>query len=711
MAPRLAALLLACLLPLAALAQGGPATLVADRIDFDRGRLSASGNVEIFADGRTLRASRITYMRDADRLLAEGPLTLVDGSDAILVADFAELSGDLRGSVLAGARLVLDRKLQIAATEVATGAQGRYTQLYQTVASSCEVCAANPTPLWRIRARRIVQDREARRLYFEDAWFDVAGLPVAYLPRLSIPEPGVERANGILRPRLVSDGRLGTGLAVPYFIGLGPSRDLTLTPFVTTEETRSLGFRYREAFERGRLEVTGAVSRDALGVTRTRGYLFAVGTFALPRDFVLSFDLKATSDDAYLRTYDVSGTDRLDSRIAVSRVSRDDRILAEIIAYDSLRAGERNRFLPTPVATVERQHRVGRDVLGGQLVWTLQAHARARRASTVPPGLPSNAARDVRRASAALDWRSSRVLAGGVVGTALASLDLDAYRVDQDPTFGNTTIARAVPVAGLEARLPLARVGPTGVRHVIEPTAQLLLVPSSGERTPDEDSLTPELDEGNLFSAQRFAGRDRRELGSRVNLGVSYTRYDPSGWQAGATLGRVLRADDPMQFRPGTGLDGTTSDWLLAASAEWRDRVQLMQRSLVSDALSIGRSETILRWTGPDHALETRFTYLEADPAADRPIDTSEWTLAASRTLGRDWTGRVNWRYDFVTDDAREAGLGLTYRSDCVTVDVDVERRFTSSAVLEPVTRFGLGVQLVGIGADERRDRRRRCGI
>ena len=124
-------ILLLWLLAAPALAQQGPASLVADRIEFDEGRLVAAGNVEIFSDGRVLRAARVTYLRAEDRLVVEGPLTLLQGPDQILVADFAALSADLRNSVLQGARLVLDEKLQIAATEVATGAEGRFTQLVE----------------------------------------------------------------------------------------------------------------------------------------------------------------------------------------------------------------------------------------------------------------------------------------------------------------------------------------------------------------------------------------------------------------------------------------------------------------------------------------------------------------------------------------------------------------------------------------------------
>ena len=692
-------------------AQSGPATLVADRVVFDDERLVAEGNVEVFAEGRVLRASRITYLREEDRLLVEGPLTLVDGPNTLLVADFASLNGNLRGSILRGARLVLDRRLQLAATEVATGAEGRFTELYQTVASACEICEDGQVPLWQIRARRIVHDRERRQIFFENARFEVVGIPVAWLPLLRVPDPTVRRARGFLVPRFSSSDLLGTGIALPYFLPLGPSRDLTLIPFVTESDTQSLGFRYRQAFEAGEIGIVGAVSGDDVRPGETRGYLFAEGLFFLPRDHELQFDVELTADEDYLVDYDITDKDRLDSRIAITRVDRDDKVLAEIIAFNTLREDEQNKFLPTPVFTIERQKRTTLPFVGGQALFLGQVHGRWRTADEVPAGLPPDAARDTLRASFGLDWQRSHVTGFGLVATALGGVHVDAYDVRQDPEFVDESFLRTVPYGGFELRMPFARAGAGGVRHVIEPVAQLVLAPDDRLETPDEDSLTPEFDEGNLFSAQRFAGRDIRELGNRLNLGVSYTRYDPSGWKVGGTVGRILREEDPDQFATGTGLAGDASDWLISGSAVLDERFSLLQRTLFDGGFDTRRSDTILKWEGIRHELETRFTWLEADEEVGRPIDTSEWSLAARYDLSRDWTGRVNWRYDFVTDEPSRAGLGLTYRSECIEVDVNVETRFTSGGTLQSSTRFGFGVQLAGFGATERRDRRSRCGI
>lgn len=111
-----------------------PATLVADRIVANPdGTLIAEGAVEIFYDGRSLKAERLTYDRLADTLEITGPIQLSSGPGFVLIASQAELGTDLQEGILQSARLVLDRQVQIAAVEIQR-VNGRYTQLYNTVA-------------------------------------------------------------------------------------------------------------------------------------------------------------------------------------------------------------------------------------------------------------------------------------------------------------------------------------------------------------------------------------------------------------------------------------------------------------------------------------------------------------------------------------------------------------------------------------------------
>ncbi|MFN4172754.1 MAG: LPS-assembly protein LptD, partial [Pseudorhodobacter sp.] len=87
------------------------ATLIADRVALDgKDRLIAQGSVEVFHQGRRLRASRILYDRATDRLLIEGPIVLTEGTGTLIVADQDDLAADLTDGVLQSARLVLNRQ-------------------------------------------------------------------------------------------------------------------------------------------------------------------------------------------------------------------------------------------------------------------------------------------------------------------------------------------------------------------------------------------------------------------------------------------------------------------------------------------------------------------------------------------------------------------------------------------------------------------------
>jgi len=60
-----------------------------------------------------------------------------------------------------------------------------------------------------------------------------------------------------LIPELRNSDLLGLGIKLPYFITLGDHRDLTLTPYLSSE-TSTLEAQYRQAFLNGDLNIAGA---------------------------------------------------------------------------------------------------------------------------------------------------------------------------------------------------------------------------------------------------------------------------------------------------------------------------------------------------------------------------------------------------------------------------------------------------------------------
>ncbi len=685
-----------CLALSGAQAQVQTASLVADEVSFDPESqvLQARGNVKVLQNGTTLRAAGIRYDGTKDRLVVTGPLYLIDGQDVLLVAEFAELSGDLQDGVLAQARAVFSEQLQLAANEIRRSG-GRFTQFQKTVASSCDICAENPTPLWEIRAQRITHDAQERQLYFDNASFRVLDVPVFYWPYLRLPDPSVERASGFLLPEFRSNGDIGLGIKTPYFFTLGEHADLTLTPWLTTNGSRTLEARYRQKFVNGEIEINGAVTDDNLtDRSSPRSYVFADGSFALPRDFQLTFDVELTSDNGYLLQYDYSEKDRLDSAIAIDRTRRDEYIGLEFVNYQSLREDEDNDLLPTLVGDAVYTRRFTPRLTGGIASFSVEASGLLRNSSDGTDGI----GRDVTRLSFASQWRRDWTLPNGMLLAAATAARADLYSVNQDdrPEFGDTLeLTRFISA---EWRWPMLRRS-AGARHLLEPVVQFVWSGDSARDVDNEDSLLVEFDEANLFSFSRFPGVDAQERGARTNIGVTYTRQDPAGWELGLTVGRVFRDEDLGQFSVSTGLQGQSSDWLVATQFKLGDRLDVINRAVFDDGFSFSRNEMRLNWTGEDYRISSTYAWLEADTAEDRPTDTSEFAIEGAYQINDNWMLSSNLRYDFVDDRTTRAGIGARFQNECAQLDVSLSRRFTSSTSVTPTTDVNVSVQLAGFGA------------
>ena len=675
------------LMPAFALAQ---VALVADRVYIrSDNTLIAEGNVEIFQDGTRLRASRIEYNEQNSSLKIEGPLSLDDGSGTILVAEQASLDQGLQRGILSSARVVLNQQLQVAANEIAL-VDDRYRTLTKVVASTCKVCATSETPLWEIRAERVIHDTEEHQLYFKGAQFRVAGIPVAVLPHLRIPGPEIERQSGFLVPTLKLSSDLGFGVEVPYFQTLGNSADITWTPLLTTE-SRTLGARYRQGFSTGHIELNGAISDDDIMSGEVRRYLFAEGAFALPADFNFRFDLKATSDDDYLDDYGFGTEDTLTSVIEADRVSRYSYTRAGLTHFNSLDVtGAAEDVLPRDLFELSHDQRI--DLAGGEARLSFNYYDLNR------PSMDDGVGRDTARLGVSASWRGDQQLANGMVLGAEAGVTLDAYSIEEDVFYTNDSPTRVIPFGMVELRWPHTRMDTSGGYQTLEPVMQLVGSDVDGDPVPDETSVMVDFDEGNLFASNRFSGFDMVETGLRANLGVTSTRYDAEGWSSALSVGKILRFEDEGQFAAESGLSGDQSDWLVAAAFNMGDKISVANRAIFDNGFDFTSNEARVDLQTDRAMFSGAYLWMEGEPAEDRPDDMHELLVDASYRLSRHWTGSVDGRYDSMGERFAKLGAGLEYRNECVRVGFSISNSYDDAASTTVDTSYGVELQLLGIG-------------
>ncbi|MCB5410090.1 LPS-assembly protein LptD [Pseudogemmobacter faecipullorum] len=708
------ALSTAFILPLPGHAQE-QAAMVTDELQVTSGddRLVAQGHVEILYQGYRLTATSVTYDRSDDSLVIAGPLSLTsaDGSTVILASQ-AELSADMTQGILTSARIVLDQQLQMAAGSLSR-IGGRYSAMNNVVASSCQICAAHPTPLWEIRARRVIHDEAAQMIWFDQAQFRIGGVPVFYIPRLRLPDAKQSRVSGFLAPSMRSTSLLGTGLKLPYFLTLGDDRDLTITPYLSTKRSQTVELRYRQAFRTGAIELEGALTSDDLTDHSRRGWFRGRGSFELPDDFRLAFNVIATSDNAYLLDYGYSDRDRLDSRVELSRVRRNGFFSLRLVSFQSLRDEDDNDTLPSLVTDMTFHRRFSLGPLGGMGGLRIQTHSHLRTsASPLDPDAPLgdgiSDGRDVSRLSARVDWRRSFISDLGLETTLLGEAQFDVYRLHQDAAFEGS-YTRATAAAGVELRWPLLKASSNGVAHVLEPVIQIVGALDDKSGIPNEDSVLVEFDEASLWNLDRFPGADAIEQSSRANIGLSWTRYDPAGWSSILTIGKVLRKHDRDGFGLASGLGGLNSDWLAAASFNFASGFTATTRAVIGEDLELTKGEMRLSLSQGRLFLASSALWAVADPSENRYQDSRELTFDAAWKVNPSLTTKAEGRYDFDGKRGTIAGLGIEYRNECVVVDLSLSRRLTTSDSVNPTTNFGLSVDLIGFGNGKTAGPARRC--
>ncbi len=674
------------------------ASLIADTLAITPGDvLVATGDVEVIHKGQRLTAQRIVYNRTLNSLVIEGPITLDDGKNITILASSAALSDDLRNGLISNARVIIDQQLQISAGAIQR-VDGRYNAMFTAAASSCQTCLGR-APLWEIRASRVVHDTVEKQLYFNDAQFRIAGVPLAYFPRLRLPDPTLRRATGFLVPQFEASTSLGFGVKVPYFIAMGPSKDLLITPYATDLGDRSIELRYRHAFRTGTLTVTGALSNDTIENGKLRGYVLASGSFRLPAEYTLKLRGETVSDAGFFNRYGLTEQDRFVTSAEIGRANRDQVVQARVSGFYSVRSREDNATQPSQMSDFERLQRID---LGefGDFSFGLSAKVRQRASTNPLDGDDRDSAadgRDVGGFGVSGEWQKSTVLPFGVLGKATLGLRLDRYRVAEDAIFAGD-YNRSSSAFAAELRWPLIKTGANGGTHTLEPMAQIVLAPDNSTRLFNEDSALVEFDEGNLFALNRFPGSDRIEASNRANLGVNYTYAAPNGQRLQLSVGRVISSNSAAQFAAASGLGQARSDWLVAGQLDMNSQLGLTARSLFTEDGDLRKLELRTEVKSNKTDLSVGYLYTPADADEQRSDTISEISLSGSQSLSQRWNASVTARYDTQAKALSKSGVAMVYRNECLQLDVSLSRRFATSSRVDPNTVFGLSVAFLGFG-------------
>lgn len=659
-----------------------PATFAADEMTHDKelSIITARGHVEVNHGERTLLADSISYNQITDTINARGNVALHQPSGDILFADTMEVTGDLKNGMISDLLAIMADRSRFAAKK-ATLVNDETMTMDRAIYSACEPCKDDPTRplLWQLKAIKIVHDRTEKIITYTDAWMEVMGVPVAYTPYLSYPDPTVKRKSGLLTPSWGGSSHLGAVVTLPYYYILDDHSDITVTPLITSQEYGAISGEYREKFTKG--EITAEASAAYDSSSEAFGHIKSKARFDIDRTWRWGADVNRSSADTYMRRYGYGNESALTSQAFLEGFRGNTYTSFSTMAFQGLSANDDSRTSPLVLPIADFKYMGDPDKYGAYNALDLNLTKLTRELGT-----------DSTRISVRPSWNISHIAPKGDIYKLRASMGLDffnAQELDVPKSQGsiyNGSALRPTPELEFDWSWPMARRIGT-VTEVLEPIGQVIVSPYGGNsyKMTNEDSQDFDFSDANVFSANRFTGYDRVESGPRTNYGLKWSVTGDGGGSTSVLLGQSYRLKDDSTFKTGSGLENQFSDYVGKIDFSPQNGLNLLYRTRIDkDSLDFRRNEVAVSGSTFDIDYSANYVFFDRQEGSE-----FSGRKEISYSIGGDLTDTWRTRFSGVRDlsengGQRSTGLNFIYEDECLEFSTEISRTFYQDRDLRP---------------------------
>ena len=713
--------------------------------DYNNSRVSAVGNVQMFYNGTSIEADKVIYDQKTKRLHAEGNIRLTDAEGKITYANIMDLSDDYRDGFVDLLRVDTADATRMAATR-SDRSNGNYTVFENGVYTACAPCKDDPKkpPLWQVKGARIIHDQNEKMLYFENAQLEFFGVPMAYLPYFSTPDPTVKRKSGFLMPGFSSVTTYGFGVETPYYWAIAPDYDATFSPRFTSRQGVLMQAEFRQRLMNGSYQIR-AYGIDQLdpgafvgqpGDRQFRGGAEVKGQFSINDKWVWGVDGVVLSDYYFMSDYRLAQyKDSLGSFLslpteAISQLyltGVGDRSYFDARAIYYLSFSGFQQQVPVVAPVVDYSNVVNHPIFGGELSYKTNFTSLTRNDAAFDPittlannnalctaasadplarlptqcllrGMPGT----YTRLTGEVDWRRSFTDSAGEIWTPFASVRADAIdaSISNQPgvsnflPVGDTQAIRLMPTIGLEYRYPFINVQPWG-STTVEPIAQIIIRPNEqyAGKLPNEDAQSMVFDASNLFSVDKFSGYDREEGGGRANVGVQSTTQFDRGGSVNVLFGQSYQlfglnsfaVADVTNTGVDSGLQNAKSDYVARVNySPNRTYTFSVRARLDEQTLDINRFEAEGRASFDRWSVSLMYGNYAAQPELGYLTRREGLLGSASLKVANNWVVTGSARWDLVANNINQYIVGAGYVDDCFVLAANYVTSYSYSAGTTP---------------------------
>ena len=568
------------------------------------------------------------------------------------------------------------------------------SQFGKSIFTLCDYREKDKCPPWSIQAKQMTHDKKNKTIYYDKAVLKVYDLPIFYFPKLSHPDPTVDRRSGFLTPSFSDSKNLGSGLKVPYYMALNKDKDFTLTSKFFTSENPLLIGEYRQAFLKSDLILDfgyteGYKKTSSKKKAGNKNHFFSkfVTNFTGKNnsDNNLEISLQEISNDKYLKLYKIntnlvnSNIDILENTFNFTHENDNFFLGVQASSYETLKDTYNDKYEYVLPDIILAKNLFSSNKFGNaDLTSNLKVH-----------NFDTN--KFTKFFVNDIDWRYKDInFDSSLKGRFLAKIKNVNYEVKNVPEFKKDSTSEIFGALGYLSEIDLHKKTESS-KHLLTPKMLFRYAPGHMRK---ETSASGRLNHLNIFSLDRLNAYNNFENGLSTTLGFDYQVKNPLK-ELNLSIGQVINEKENKDMPASSSLDQRFSDAVGKSNLKLNDNIKLNYNfSLDQNYRELNYNEigTQLDFD----PIKFDFNYLqEKEHIGNQKYFVGKVDFAKS-TNG---LFSAETKRNLITNSAEYYNLSYEYLNDCLRAGLVYRREFYNDSELEAENSLMFKITFVPFGS------------
>ena len=539
----------------------------------------------------------------------------------------------------------------------------------------------------------MLHDNKKKTIYYDNALIKVYDIPVFYTPKLSHPDPSVDRMSGFLVPSFSNNNNLGSALTIPYFFNLGKDKNLTFTNKFYVSENPLFVAEYHQAFKNSNLITEfgfteGYKKNTSKKPKGDRSHLFAQFSKNFESDGETTLDLKIQdiSNDKYLKIYKPNSilVDHSEETLEnyINFIHEKDDIFLGLNAtmYETLKENYNDKY-----EYILPDINFAKNLFNDPRLGNVDIESNLKVHNYDTNKLASFFINEIDWSSKEIDHKS------GIVSKIFGNIKNINYEAKNIEIFKEDPTSELYGAFGYLSKINLEK-NKEGVKHVLSPKLFVRYAPGSMRKETNGFQLKAP----NAFKLDRIKTANNYETGLSSSLGFDYSmkkndkKYDFS-------IAQIISEKENKKMHSKTGMDEKLSDLVGTANLEFSDKLNLKYNfSIDQNYKDINYNEIATNFELDKFNLSLGYLQQKKHVGSDEYFKTNLQIKPGDQSLISFKSKR-----NLVTSSSEFYNLSYEYINDCLRAGLVYRREFYQDSELEPDDSLMFQVTISPFGKTE----------